>query len=807
MARTLASAAALVIGLFLLAPTQASANSPDYKRMADEAIGDLRLAEVRVQLRTPKDAEEKRTEDLLDLAIRNQDDQAWNSNYPTTNKPDPDKIAAESAVRGAEALTSDTASARAYREALRERREARKKLRRLLAEIVSLGYRPNYQAYRYRVDELRRLGQKPDPSEIEEVINLLRQQKADLEARLSQPGPPAQTGAPNQVSSATPMMRNVAKSFGPVKAKASLDSQTLCRFGKALPELALLTPTDGSGNPLVFDIGDTPAARAGPATTSGDPPKQVAEAPRGGTPGQTADATSAPKPTPDDEKTRLGQAALIAVLDMYGFFDRTDDYGPQQLSDFIPEPEGGSILNDFEDAGIPGYPTGKLTWDQLIERMLERWMQARRAGMGGLTLHEELIRRYGSTARTSTTETEKPATGDAPGGKPSIGPIPPGTLPGLPKAGIIPSGGYSETPPPAPTQSAPQGAQQSSAPPQSPGAENELEKAAKILMGDPPAQAARGPTGKPEAAPAQEGSSPPTTTPAPQEASAPNDELGKWLRDRADMRKWLETGQGKLKLDALTPMERYILYLRLLKRAQVDPPPKEETILDEIDEVTVISSRAPSTPNSNIQSTTAITIDFKATPQAVEAGSEGKEQAGTLAKLPMSEPAVPGRDKSIRAALDQGFDKRPVTCVLGKDRECRAQVDADDAVTFGLPVNGPRHYRADVAPSNFTGGVIERSAGSLKVKPPAAPSGVAVQETDFKIGSQNFTQVDFTGPEAQVALAMAAYGQAYGPQFQINSCREKKPGPPFGAASILSSAFASELPHARLSRMTARSIP
>lgn len=806
MVRLLACAATLVIGIFLLEPRQALANSPDYKRMADEVIGDLALAEVTVQIATPKDAEEKRTEDLLDLAIRNQDDQAWNSNYPTTNKPDPDKTAAESAVRGAEALTSDTASARAYRKALRERREARNKLRVLLAEIVHSGYRPNYQNYR----ELLRRGWKPDPSDIEQVIELLRQQKADLEARLSQPGPPAQTGAANQISDATPMMRNVAKSFGPVKVKASLDSQTLCRFGKALPELVLLTPTDGSGKPLVFNIGDTPTAPAGSATTP--------------------DATSAPKdgPTPDDEKRRL--AAALAVLDMAGIFDFTDDYGPRYVLDSIPEPEGGSILEDVENAGIPGYPTGTLTTDQVVERMLERWLQARRTGTGGLTLHEELVKRYGSTPpqggpRTSTTEPERPATGEAPGGKPIwIGPITPGTLPGLPKAGVKSSGDYSETPPPAQTQSqpAPQGAPQGNTPPQSPETGSEIEKAAKILMGEPPAGTPPAPAGKPDTKPAQEGASTPkdqpaqsgtpTTTPAPQEASAPNDELGKWLRDRADLQRFLETGQGKLKLDALTPFERYILYLRLLKRAQVDPPPKEETILDEIDEVTVISSRTPSTPDSNILSTAAITIDFKATdykatPQAVEAGSEGKEQGGALAKLPMRDPAVPGKDKSTKMALDQGFDKRPVTCVLGKDKECRAQVDADDAVTFGLPVNGPRHYRADVVPSNFTGGVIERSAGALKVKPPAVPPGVTVQETDFKIGSQNFTQVDFTGPDAQVALAMAAYGQAYGPQFQINSCREKKPGRPFGTASILSSPVASELPHARLSRMTARSIP
>ena len=391
-----------------------------------------------------------------------------------------------------------------------------------------------------------------------------------------------------------------------------------------------------------------------------------------------------------------------------------------------------------------------------------------------------------------------------------IGPIPPGTLPGLPEAGVTSGGDYGTeskdaklepAPAPAPadaTPAKPDAGPQPDRTPPAPSGKAEPAKSEPAKTGPPKAELPKAETGKP--------------------VSVPEGEWERWLRDRIDFHEWLRTGQGKAKLTGLTPMERYILYLRLLQSGgmlppgKVDPPggpvapESEDSILEEIDEVLRIAAGLPSKPDPDAGG--VITISFKATPAAIQAGLEGKEGIGGLVMLTMSEPAMPKADTSTKAVQDKDFDKKALKCARGKDKECTVELDAATAESIGIPANGPRKYQAFVAPSHTGSGVLEKPAGAPKVTPPATPSGAQVTETGFTIGDRSFIQVDVVGSAADVALVMAAYSQTYGPLFAINICREKKldhcgekePAPQPGVAP--DSPGASELPQARVELAT-----
>lgn len=211
----------------------------------------------------------------------------------------------------------------------------------------------------------------------------------------------------------------------------------------------------------------------------------------------------------------------------------------------------------------------------------------------------------------------------------------------------------------------------------------------------------------------------------------------------------------------------------------------------------------------NFESGDTITIAFKATPTAIQAGLEGKEQSSALVMLTSAEPSQPGADKSVKTLLDKDFDKKPVKCALGKEKECTVPLSPAEAASLGIPVNGPRNYQAFVAPSSSGSGVIERPAGA-KVKAVETPAGAQVTETAFSIGPQNFIQVDVVGTVAAVALAMTSYSQIYGPLFAINFCREKRhnrcsdedPRLHLDAVPDSSGAYPAELPHGKVMLVT-----
>ena len=375
---------------------------------------------------------------------------------------------------------------------------------------------------------------------------------------------------------------------------------------------------------------------------------------------------------------------------------------------------------------------------------------------------------------TPPTETSKPPGETAPASDPPttaggdkpiyIGPIPPGTLPGLPKAGVssgeyAPSPGASLEPIPAPS-------------------------------GDTPKTTAPGDTKK-DGQPTnlEPGSKPPTAAPgdAPKTATP------------ASIALWQHAAHGEPLGSSATP-EEIKKWWDGLKPSQDPPPPADDSILNEIDEVPVISSNAPPKPDPNAGG--VITIAFKATPAAIQAGLEGKEQTSDLVMLTALEPAMPTKDKSTKATQDKDFDKKALKCALGKDKECTVRLDPAEAATLGIPAEGPRIYQVFVTPSKTASGVIEKPAGALAVTPPAIPPGAQVTQSDFKIGDQEFSRIDVTGSDAAMALVMASYSKAYGPLFTINFCREKKltrclaeeaRSPHAAPASV--GAMQSELPH------------
>lgn len=231
-------------------------------------------------------------------------------------------------------------------------------------------------------------------------------------------------------------------------------------------------------------------------------------------------------------------------------------------------------------------------------------------------------------------------------------------------------------------------------------------------------------------------------------------------------------------------------------------------------------------------STGNVIIFFKATESVLQGGPQGDENKTVMAKFTAPEPALPktGQTRTAKAKLDTGHDRSPVTCNTGKDGRCKAQIPADERESYGLPALPPaaglqdksaaradkdpllelvkadsaiqasQNYSVELPSARNTGMVIQKGPAKLTETQlaalEAAPPGVQVQRSDFKIGNKAYTRVGFTGPTALTAEAAKKLADRFGNDAQIDHCGEKAPGPPLGMTPVSFSALNSELPQA-----------
>jgi len=800
---------ALTVGLaaILLPAAVAFADVPKQGEI-DKVLAKLAEAETQARDNVPTNSRVKRAEDALDAAKRAEMDaqdalQAAKDADANTDAAEATLETAKDAAKQAEAdadatredvkqRTSATQKERAqkYREALAKRREARRTMIALHAELRNL------------VGPRR--GHLGDVKDVEVEIGR-------LQTRIDRSSLPI---VPGSVAG--------LKLFQSTKANVATDSQKQCTFGKATPTSVAFEPSDDDGNPLKEKLDaklkeamkvlfpgapapinisnpdpDAPKQEkpgksgAGPTTAAGGPSAPDAKAPDAKSPTKTeaasapptGPATSGAPVTPPSGKTagapppsslpkrppdtgldpvklptgELAEDVIDSLAKGAAEAEARGDYGTLELYRAYLETLSWWIANDVFNADQSKIT--KLLWsdkpgDRQLAKIMNdaalalsaRWIiYARELAYWKHTHRESQAAKPGSTTEKSDSSPVT-ATGPAASGPPT-------------------------SPPP-------------------------------LSILDQIDESASSPRAKPDA------DATPSQPAAPGEKSA--------------------SAPEKLKSSEKTePGDKRSSGIQ--KSNQSSQPPEKSTEKAEPGDKTP-SSGAAAYPEKAAGNTVHITIHFKVTETALQGGGQGDEIKEQSTKLTALEPPLPktGQTKTAKAKLDQGHDRGPVTCTTGPGGRCKAQVPADERESYGLPTSPigtglqdkpaavadgdplqaqaaileDENYSVALSLPKISGMVIQKGPAKLTSAQLAAltdaPPGVQVEKTDIKIGNRTFTRVGFSGPETTIAALAKKFADLFGKDVQIDFCIEKAPGPPLGMTPVSFSALNNELPLATL---------
>lgn len=724
----------------------------------DTALNELTAAEAAARANRPGNSRIKDAEDALDGAKRANEDMSSDDASKKANAAADEAKAQATADALREELkdrSRDILDGRAekYREALNNRRAARKKLQALLAEVQSWLRNRRDSAF--------------GTQELEDAINLLR-------PRLGQSEMPIAL----QSTALTPL--------GSMVANVASDSQTYCTFGSGASTPVAFAPADGNGE-LLPATGKVLASRLlmapggvkAPASSGNPEIPAKADKPQGGatsTPQATPTAQAPGASTPPaNQSASLPQAPAGSTPAAAG--------SSPSGSTTVPPPENPMAKSGSDDletaarvlygaterkssAEIPAPPAPGTT-DAGSESILDEIGPEREKEM-----QLESAFQSNTTAETPAEVGPTATPGTAP---PVIGPLPAGSS----AAGVKAAAEYGPQLNPEMLKPA---WERLDAFPTPPDAGNKVQKSAGetggvdnsavfdeyirklqvLRTGQPPPSRADTPRSGVQAgikSGAEYGSPAPDASKSPpQSASPPIEPIGK------------QTGAG-----TSTPA-----IASGLGGGGVS---------------------APVDPNATIASD--ITIHIKATESVLQAGSQGAEIKALFVKLvPTTTPEEPkaGRTKTAKAAVDEGYDQGVVGCVV-ENGQCRTRLAANDAKAYGLETAGP-NIRADLSLRNNTGGVLHKTAPGGAATPNESLLDVAgaalVKKSDFKIGIETFTRVSVAAAGTIAADLLAKFSKDFGPKFQVDHCGEKKPGPPLGMEPVSYSALNSELPRATI---------
>jgi hypothetical protein len=199
-------------------------------------------------------------------------------------------------------------------------------------------------------------------------------------------------------------------------------------------------------------------------------------------------------------------------------------------------------------------------------------------------------------------------------------------------------------------------------------------------------------------------------------------------------------------------------------------------------------------------------VFVKARESVLEGGPTGEPEAGQVVKLlPPEKPDLPETGQA-KTDQDTGFDKPPAECVTDAAGGCKIAISREDGPYYRLPdvpTASRTNYRVDVDVPNRTGGVVETTQKPVPADALSSlPKGVDVASGAFRIGDRTFLRLSVAAA-AKVNVSLRESFDRPGASYQDDYCREKQPGPSFGARPVSSSAVNSELPGAAVKLLAA----